>query len=340
MMTSLNPVRTYSADIFVHEHVVVHDYSRPKQSDSPPSASIPTVVVSPLALHDAALADLAPRYSLMEALQTNGIERLSLIEWISASAQSANYTIDAQLQLLDQIVNHHGTKVNLIGLCQGGWLSLIYTALFPHKVRRLVMAGAPVDFHAHLPRFLRAAREMTQSLSWFGRSLAVDYWTNQWGLLAQPIVHGRDIRWLWPYDLERDWNIEEALQISKSHPPEVQKQAINALKGWDERLLDLPAPYFWQVVQWLYRDNRLAEGTLYALDRRVDLHAVICPIYLLAGENDRIVSVDQVLATIALVGTPPDAITLSRAPCGHLALFMGHQTLTHFWPPIAQWLHE
>ena len=181
---------------------------------------------------------------------------------------------------------------------------------------------------------------MAQSLSRFGLSQAVDYWASQWGLFAQPIVHGRDIRWLWPYDLERNSNIDEALQISKSHPPEVQKQAINALKGWDERVLDLPAPYFWQVVQWLYRDNRLAEGTFHALDRRVDLQAVTCPIYLLAGEKDRIVSMEQILATIALVGTPPDAITLSRAPCGHLALFMGHQTLTLFWPPIVQWLHE
>jgi poly(3-hydroxyalkanoate) synthetase len=65
---------------------------------------------------------------------------------------------------------------------------------------------------------------------------------------------------------------------------------------------------------------------------------VTCPIYLLAGEKDHIVSIDQILATIALVGTPPHDITISRAPCGHLALFMGFETLKHYWPPITKWL--
>ena len=320
--------------------VILHDYSRPLGTANSHNHTIPTLVVSPLALHDAALADLAPHYSLMETLQANGVDKLILIEWISATSATAHHTISTQLQLLDRIVDHHSGHVNLIGLCQGGWLALIYTALFPHKIRRLVMVGAPVDFHAGFPDVLRKARNISQAFPGFGLAHAFDYWTSKWGIFANQVIHGNHIRWLWPYMLEEDWSIAEALQIPRNQRLEIQNKAINALKLWDKRLLDLPAPFFWEVAQWLYRDNRLAEGTLYALDRRVDLHAVICPIYLLAGENDRIVSVDQVLATIALVGTPPDAITLSRAPCGHLALFMGHQTLTHFWPPIAQWLHE
>jgi pimeloyl-ACP methyl ester carboxylesterase len=41
-------------------------------------------------------------------------------------------------------VDDIGPPVDLIGLCQGGWLSLVYAARFPGKVRRLVLAGAPI----------------------------------------------------------------------------------------------------------------------------------------------------------------------------------------------------
>ena len=337
-MTSFKSHPTGQPEGFDPAIVMLHDYSKTVQRGATHRQALPTLVVAPLALHDAGLADMAPNYSLMETLQSSGIDRLTLIEWISATPSTAHHTISTQVTLLDRIVDHHGGWVNLIGLCQGGWLALVYTALFPAKVRRLVMVGAPVDFHAHIPHSLRWTLDVSQHFTGFGLSPAFDDWTAQWAGLTQQVIHGRDIRWLWPYDLGQDRNIDEALQIPETHPPTVRDQAINALKDWDQRLLDLPAPYFWQVAHWLYRDNRLAQGNLYALDRRVALQAVTCPVYLLAGENDHVVSIDQILATIGLVGTPAKDITLARAPCGHLALFMGHETLTRFWPPIAKWI--
>ncbi|MEQ6411013.1 alpha/beta hydrolase, partial [Salmonella enterica subsp. enterica serovar Enteritidis] len=46
---------------------------------------------------------------------------------------------------LNVAVDTIGPPVDLAGLCQGGWLSLLYAARFPDKVRRLVLAGSPVD---------------------------------------------------------------------------------------------------------------------------------------------------------------------------------------------------
>jgi hypothetical protein len=39
-----------------------------------------------------------------------------------------------------------------------------------------------------------------------------------------------------------------------------------------------------------------------------------------------------------LVGTPPEHIKTLVAPSTHLGLFMGRDTLTHFWPDIVSWL--
>jgi pimeloyl-ACP methyl ester carboxylesterase len=52
------------------------------------------------------------------------------------------------ISMSDVLVDHVGGLVDLVGLCQGGWLSLVYAGRFPAKVRKLVMAGAPVDIAA------------------------------------------------------------------------------------------------------------------------------------------------------------------------------------------------
>src|ERR1700686_3271808 len=96
-----------------------------------------------LALHGAAVADLAAGHSLVAALRGAGIERLFMADWRSASAEMRFLGIDECLADLNVLVDHVGGLVDLLGLCQGGWLSLVYAGRFPAKVRKLVMAGAP-----------------------------------------------------------------------------------------------------------------------------------------------------------------------------------------------------
>ena len=105
----------------------------------------PVLVVTPFSLHDAALADLAPGHSPIESLLANGCHDLFLAQWKSATAKTRLNTIDSQFAALNVVVDEIGPPVDLIGLCQGGWLSLAYAARFPNKVRRLVLVGAPID---------------------------------------------------------------------------------------------------------------------------------------------------------------------------------------------------
>jgi len=50
---------------------------------------------------------------------------------------------------VDVIRERHGIpSINLLGICQGGVLSLCYAALHPDSVRNLITVVTPVDFHA------------------------------------------------------------------------------------------------------------------------------------------------------------------------------------------------
>ena len=59
-----------------------------------------------------------------------------------------DFNIDRYLADIDKAVAELGDSVHLIGLCQGGWMSAMYTARFPGKVRSLVLAGEPIDTDA------------------------------------------------------------------------------------------------------------------------------------------------------------------------------------------------
>ncbi|HEY2136306.1 MAG TPA: alpha/beta fold hydrolase, partial [Xanthobacteraceae bacterium] len=118
------------------------DYSAPGHK------GVPTIVDAPYAGHTAMIADYHKGQSLIETLRQNGLDRVFLTDWKSASEDMKDFEIDQYLAELNVCVDELGGRVNLVGLCQGGWLSAMYAARFPDKVASLVVAGAPIDTDA------------------------------------------------------------------------------------------------------------------------------------------------------------------------------------------------
>jgi pimeloyl-ACP methyl ester carboxylesterase len=109
---------------------------------------LPTIVDAPYAGHSAMIADYQPGQSLMQTLREHGVTRLYLTDWRSATEDMKDLEIDQYLAELNVCVDELGGRVNLVGLCQGGWMSAMYAARFPHKVASLVLAGSPIDTDA------------------------------------------------------------------------------------------------------------------------------------------------------------------------------------------------
>jgi len=287
-----------------------------------------TLVCAPYALHNAMIVDFAPGHSLVEALRGAGLTRLFVTDWRSASPAMRDFSIDTFLADLNVLVDHVGAPLDLIGLCQGGWLALMYAARFPAKVRKLVLAGAPVDVAA-ADSFL--ARAVAAAPPAFFRELVA---------LGEGRVPGKHLfeRWC-PAVLDRD-----AISALLQTPAAIDDHAFAPLRArfevWYRTVIDLPGRYYLQAVERLFRANELATGRFVALGQRVDLAAVRTPIYLLAASHDELVAPQQVLATEQLVATAPSDLAKSVLPCGHFSLFMGRDVLAQTWPRIAAWLRS
>ena len=92
--------------------------------------------------------------------------------------------------------------------------------------------------------------------------------------------------------------------------------------------------------QQLFKENRFAKGEFVALGRVLNLNAITCPTYLLAGKDDDITTPEQVLAAEQLISTPAANIRKKIVPGGHIGLFMGSRTLRETWPEIAHWIAD
>jgi len=286
---------------------------------------VATLICAPFALHAATIADFAPDHSLAAALRDAGRGRLFVTDWRSASADMRFLAIDNYLADLNVAVDTLGAPVDLIGLCQGGWLALVYAARFPGKVRRLVLAGAPVDIAAGSSTLSSLARDAP--LSAFEEIVRA----GEGCVLGQQVLH------LWAPALAPD-GPGCVLQV----PPQLDAARRAALeerfRQWYDQTVDLPGTYYLQVVAWLFKENRIAAGRFVALGRVIDLAALAIPVFLVVARDDEIVAPAQLLATTRLIGTPRAAVVTVVDPCAHLSLFMGAETLARTWGKVARWL--
>jgi poly(3-hydroxybutyrate) depolymerase len=294
-------------------------------SVSSPRGLMPTLVLPPQAGHDSCIVDYSPEQSQMGAIVTAGLERAFTLDWIGATPETANATIDDYLDVIDHAVDHCGGRVNLIGDCQGGWLGTIYAALYPERINTLTLAGAPIDFHAGEPVIHEVLRHLAPGgdLRFYEALVAAGG-----GVLKGEHMLGGFIM-IQPGD-----EVSRQLALLQHIDDVAQVDRYCEFEDWFKHTQDIPGGFYLWIVRHLFRDNALVSGSLTVRDQRVDLERIEMPLNLLAGATDHITPPDQVFALATLAATPPEEVRRYMSTGGHLGLFMGHEALGEHWPPL------
>ncbi len=287
---------------------------------------IPTLVVAPYAGHTAMIADYHKGQSLVATLLANCVGQVALTDWKSASDDMKDLAIDNYLADVVVLIDDLGGRVNLVGLCQGGWVSAMVTARFPAKVNSLVLAGAPIDTDAGNGPLKRMVHESPMS---FYEELVS---------LGGGLMKGKFMLQGWKNMHPEEHYIHQHIDLYEHIDDPVYLAKQETFESWYENPIDLPGRWYLQAISQLFKENRLAKGKFVGLGRRLDLRAITCPTYLLAGAADDITTPGQVLDAAKYVGTPADQIVSKTVPGGHIGLFMGGRTLKEHWPEIARWI--
>ena len=326
---------------FVEEEIRIHEELRPKLAtpnrvrldlrtmtlrEYGRPGGVPTLVDAPHAGHTAMIADYHKGQSLVETLLANGVGHVALTDWKSATIDMKDLEIDNYLAEIVVAIDDLGGRVNLVGLCQGGWVAAMIAARFPDKVNSLVLAGAPIDTDAGNGPIKRMVHQ--SPLSFYEELVA----------LGGGLMRGKYMLQGWKNMHPEQHYLQDHIDLYEhiDDPAYLKKQ--ETFESWYENPIDLPGRWYLQVIAEIFKENRLARGEFVGLGRKLNLRDITCPAYLLGGQSDDITTPEQVLGAANHLGTPPADIVQRVVPGGHIGLFMGARTLREHWPGIARWI--
>jgi poly(3-hydroxyalkanoate) synthetase len=295
------------------------------------TVGVPVLLMPPQAGHASTIVDYSERQSQVQTLRRAGLPRVYVAEWLPATPATRDTGIDDYLTFMHDAIAEIGGPVHLIGDCQGGWQSAIYTALFPEDVRTLTLAGAPIDFQAGDGAIKKYVNLLTGlgGMSFYQTLVAAN------GGVLPGWAMSRAFFLINP---EQDFERYAALYDQLSDPAFLERH--QSFETWFSHAQDIPGRFYLWIVENLFWQNRLVEGTLTALGRRVDLAAITQPLALLAGSRDHITPAAQVFGILPYVRTPRECVLELTADGGHLGLFMGSAPLANEWPVVAAHLRQ
>ncbi len=290
-----------------------------------PLDEVATLLLPPQAGHDSCIVDYHPEQSQIRTALDAGLTRVFSLDWVGADERTKDSSIEDYLAVISEAVTRLGGRVNLVGDCQGGWLAVIYAALYPDTVHTLTIAGAPVDFHAGEPLIHDWMRVLSpgRDLRFYQNMVAL----NGGVLPGKFLLAGFMV-------MQPDNELDRQLQLLAHINEPAHVARYRTFEDWFRHTQPIPGAFYLWIVEHLFQNNELTGGELRVGTQKVELGRITCPLYLLAGATDHITPPAQVFALADYAGTRAADVVRRQTTGGHLGLFMGHEALRDHWSPL------
>jgi polyhydroxyalkanoate synthase subunit PhaC len=281
------------------------------------------------------MVDLEADRSFVRKLLGNGLD-VYVVDWgMPKRAQQwldiADY-VDGYLdECVEAIRERHGVPaVNLLGICQGGVFTTCYAALYPEKVKNLILTVTPLDFHGDVGNRERGAGYVNL----WARALSpedVDAIVDAFGSIPGT-MGGFSFLMMNPVANLTKYTTELVDLLDND------KKLLNFLhmERWIAERPDHPGGVLRQWFKDLYQGNKLIKGELELDGRRVDLANVSMPVLNVYATGDVIVPPACSTGVGPHVGTKD--YTEIAVPGGHIGTFVGAKAQQTLVPAIVDWL--
>lgn len=309
-------------EVYRDGHVVLYRY-RPMVGRP---LSPPVLIVYAL-INRYYMIDLQPDRSLVRNLLRLGLD-LYVVDWGYATRADRWTTFDDYVttyvaDCVEMIrARHDLARINLLGICQGGVLSLCYAALNPECVANLITMITPVDFDADCGLISR-----------FARTLDVDKLVGAYGNIPKELInYGFLMRNPFQQNVRK---YADMLDIAGD-----RDKLLNFLRmeKWLFDSPDHPGEAFRKWIKDFYQDNKLVKGTLEIDGVSVALSQLRMPILNVYGTQDDIIEPASSVALERHVGT--NDYTARAFPVGHIGMYVSGKVQRDLPAAIAEWLHE
>jgi polyhydroxyalkanoate synthase len=272
------------------------------------------------------MMDLQSDRSFISNLLNAGLD-LFLINWGDPSPEDKYVSLDEYVNgyindAVTELFRRNGKQpVNLMGICQGGTFSVLYSALYPEKVNNLVTLVTPINFHTK-----------KDTLSTWARNLNVDSLVNGYGNVPGELLN-RGFELLKPM-----LKINKYAGVLKTADNEDQLLNFLRMEYWIADSPSQAGECFRQFVKDLYQNNKLIKGTMELGGRRVKLSNITMPVLNVYAEHDHLVPPESSIALNEYIGSKDHR--LMKFSGGHIGVFVGSKSQTELAPGIVKWLEE
>jgi len=237
----------------------------------------------------------------------------------SATWMTNNTSVSDLVNAIGAIHEFLGVDIEIVGLCQGGWVSSIYTAQNPDNVKKLAVFVAPINTNCApdnlIEKHMRKPFVVEMQRMVVMMNLGLQLGALQW--LAFSMVD--------PHQIYVQRHLDRAEMVRNSDEVGLAKWDKN--NAWYDNKLDLAGVWFMDALENLFRDNRLYDGTWRVNGKLVKLESITCPTHCYAGRTDNITDSRQVLALADKVSGPSFKYILEG---GHTAGWTGRKGLQTF----------
>lgn len=291
----------------------------------------PVLLIIPAPFKRPYIWDLVPQVSVVRRCLSHGIA-VYLLEWKQPERTQdqlglGEYADRLLMSACDAIAAESGLQaITLAGHSLGGTFAAIFATLHPERLR-LLLIDTPIDFGgagdpiASTVPLLPHARLVRMFGSPVSGSLL-----NLLSICAAPDI------FLWQRVMDL---------VASSSDPRAAAIHLHVLR-WTLDEFAMPGQLFEDVVELLYRENRLMRGSLALGGRCARLENLRAPLLAVINPASGIVPVASSKAAIDAVGPSASRVLTyvdGRGPViQHLGPLVAPTAHEHLWPKIVRWL--
>ena len=277
------------------------------------------------------MMDLQADRSLIRGLLQRGVD-VYLIDWGYPDGADRylaleDYVLRYLAHCVDFVRQASGQEqINLLGVCQGGTMSLCYAALFPQRLRNLITMVTPVDFHT--PENL---------LTKWAKYVDVDAMVATTGNVPGEMLNALFVS-LMPFRLNSQKYVDLLDQLND---PQASPAALENFLRMEQWIFDSPdqaGEMFRQFLQRFVKDNRLVKGGLTVGGRTVDLKQISMPLLNIYALQDHLVPPSSSKPLQQLVGS--DDYSTHEFQGGHIGIYVSGTAQRQIPEKVADWLRE
>lgn len=273
------------------------------------------------------MLDLQPGRSVVQSFLNAGID-LYMIDWGYPTRKDRFLTIEDHVcgymdNVVEFIRRRSGSdQVNLMGICMGGTFSVMYSSLFPEKVKNLITTVAPTNFDTDKGLLHMWVRDLNVDRLLDGFGNVPGDMMNFGFLLLNParLIVDKYVGFL--DNADKKEFLENFFRMEK----------------WIFDSPDVPGETFREFIKKCYQQNLLIRNKLELGGRRVDLKKVTMPVLNIYGRFDHLVPMEAAGKLLEHVGSKDTEDVCMDT--GHIGIFVSGKTQKELVPKIVGFLEK